>query len=358
MKKRQFLLGALAFAVSATFSLNAAAAEVPKVIRIGVATVGVGGKPVFGGSTTALVHVKGLLESEFKADGIKVEWNFFKGAGPAVNEALANKLLDFAWQGDLPAIIGRAGGLKTKILLADGTRGTTYLAVPADSPANSLEDLKGKRVALFKGTNGQLLTARVLEQHGLSEKDFRSINMDTATTTAAISTKDVDGAWFAYDVFQLVDRGVAKIIYSTLGKAPTLSRQTHFLVNEDFDKQYPEVVQRVVNTLVKEAAWASDDANREQVLQQWSKSGVPYKAYKQDYEGTPLKVRLSPLLDEFFSTHYRTSVDLARKFKLVRGDVDVKAWFDDRHLQQALKQFKLENQWPEYDARGDLKKQP
>ncbi len=354
MKRFTAFLSALALSLIA--APEALAAEQAKVIRIGVATVGTGNRPVFGGAVTSLVNVKGLLEQEFRAEGIKVEWNFFKGAGPAVNEAIANKLLDFAWQGDLPAIIGKAGGLNTKLLLADGTRGTAYVAVPADSPARSLEELKGKKVALFKGTNGQLVAAKVLDQRGLSERDFKSINMDGATTQAAIATKDVDAAWFGYDVYPLVDRGIARIVYTTRGQPANLSRQTHFLVTGDFEQRYPHIVQRVVNTLVREAAWASDDRNREQVLQQWAKSGVPYTAFKQDYEGTPLKVRLSPLFDDFFTTHYKDAVALSKKYRLIRGEVDVDSWLEPKYQREAVRQLKLDGYWAEFDAKGGVKK--
>ncbi|STV79480.1 alkanesulfonates-binding protein [Klebsiella michiganensis] len=53
----------------------------------------------------------------FKPQGVEVQWQFFKGAGPAVNEALANRQLDFVYLGDLAAIIGKANGLPTRLLL-------------------------------------------------------------------------------------------------------------------------------------------------------------------------------------------------------------------------------------------------
>ncbi|GHD68206.1 ABC transporter substrate-binding protein [Jeongeupia chitinilytica] len=357
MQRRHFLLSTLVLALSLTLPAVSRADDRPAVIRIGVASVGTGNRPVFGGSSVALANVKGVLEDEFKADGIKVEWNFFKGAGPAVNEALANKLIDFAWQGDLPALIGKAGGLRTRLLIADGTRGTAYLAVPSDSTAKTLEDLKGRKVALFKGTNAQLVVAKVLDARGgLSERDFKSINMDSATTQAAIATKDIDAGWFGPEVYGLVDRGIARVVYTTKGQAPNLARQTHFLVTEDFEKKYPQITQRVVTALVKQAAWASDDKNREQVLQQWSKSGVPYNAWKQDYDGTPLRVRLSPLFDDYFVQHYKDALALSKKFKLVRGDVDIDAWLEPKYQRQALRDLKLEGYWPDNDARGVPKK--
>ena len=96
-----------------TFTSLHAAAEKPTVIRIGVAQQGNGDPPTFGGSPAATAQIQQLLEKEFAADGIKVQWLFFKGAGPAVNEAIADNALDFAYQGDLPSVLARANGLKT-----------------------------------------------------------------------------------------------------------------------------------------------------------------------------------------------------------------------------------------------------
>ena len=61
-----------------------------------------------------------------------------QGAGPAVNEALSNKQIDFAYQGDLPQVVGRANGLKTKLLVASGVRNNLYLVAPAASPLSSI----------------------------------------------------------------------------------------------------------------------------------------------------------------------------------------------------------------------------
>ena len=127
-------LAALSLSLSAVAPAQAQAPEPLKVIRIGVATGGVGSNPVrHGGTSTALAYTDGVLEEEFKKDGVKVEWTFFKGAGPAVNEALVNQQLDFAWQGDLPSIVHRAGDVKTKIILGSGVRTGLYLAVQPDS---------------------------------------------------------------------------------------------------------------------------------------------------------------------------------------------------------------------------------
>jgi sulfonate transport system substrate-binding protein len=50
-----------------------------------------------------VINSRQLLEKEFANDGIQVKWTFFKGAGPVINEALANGQVDFAYLGDLAA---------------------------------------------------------------------------------------------------------------------------------------------------------------------------------------------------------------------------------------------------------------
>jgi NMT1/THI5 like len=123
------------------------------------------------------MHLRGMLEEEFRADGIKIVWSFLRGAGPAVNELFANNLTDFASLGDLPSIVGRASGLKYRALLASSVRGNGYLAVPADSSIRDVKDLRGKKVAVNKGTATHLVGNKILEAFGLSEKDVRLISI-------------------------------------------------------------------------------------------------------------------------------------------------------------------------------------
>src|SRR5688572_33153326 len=86
------------------------------------------------------MHLRGMLEDEFRKDGIQINWSFLRGAGPAVNELFANGLLDFSLLGDLPSIVGRASGLEYKLIAGSSVRGNIYLAVPADSSVQRSEE--------------------------------------------------------------------------------------------------------------------------------------------------------------------------------------------------------------------------
>lgn len=136
-----------------------------------------------------LHKARGVLEQEFKKDGIHVKWLFFPGAGPATNEALANGKVDFAFQGDLPSLVGRSTGLKTKVLFSTGRFGPVYVAVPADSSAEELRGSEGKKFSIFKGTNGQIVFNRILAKYGFTERDLRVINQDSYSARTALSDR-------------------------------------------------------------------------------------------------------------------------------------------------------------------------
>ncbi|PUE35850.1 ABC transporter substrate-binding protein [Limnohabitans sp. Jir72] len=326
--------------------------EAPAVIRIGVATVGVGNPIRHGGTSTALAYADKAIEDEFRKDGTKVEWIFFKGAGPAVNEALVNKQLDLAWQGDLPSIVHRAAGVKTKIILGSGVRNGLYLGVAPESNIRRIEDLRGKKVAVFKGTNLHLAAVRALADHGLKEKDVKLINLDPAASAAALVSKDIDASFDYVGLFNLRDKGLAKIIWSAHEDNFKYTRQTALLVTDEFAAKHPKAVERVVKVIVKYAHKYSDENRRAELFDAWGKAEYPDKIWREDFIGQPLRVRLSPLLDPFLVARYKDAANESFDLKLTRGKPEIDSWFDRSYLNAALKELKLENYWPAYAANG------
>ena len=97
MKRRSL---AAAFSTLALFGLTSPAAfaeDKPTVIRISFPGAGTGGRPISGGSYPSNANLFKEIDDEFRADGIKIEWKFFPGAGPALNESFANGLTDVAF---------------------------------------------------------------------------------------------------------------------------------------------------------------------------------------------------------------------------------------------------------------------
>jgi sulfonate transport system substrate-binding protein len=341
---------ALVLALAALFAVTRAEAE-PITIRVGNAGIGPGGSRFVSG-LVGLIGTEKYLEREFEGDpDVKVEWFYFKGAGPAVNEALASNQLDFAYEGDLPSLTGRAAGLRTKIVMATHPRDNLYLVASTGSDVRTLADVKGRKVAQFRGTSTHLTTERVLAQNNLKNRDIQFFNMDDGTALAALATGDVEAAFGKSIFLTLVEKRVAKVIFTTKGDPSTVT-SGHLMVSEAFEKAHPDLVARIVKASVKAAVWASDETHREELFEMWAKSGIPIGVFRADYAGQTLAYRVSPLLDDLFIENYRYKAQQVKTLGLVRRDVDLSGWFEPKYLDAALKQLGLEKLWTRYGADG------
>jgi sulfonate transport system substrate-binding protein len=352
MKKLATIVTAsLLLAALAATSLFAAEAK-PSVIRIGT-PAGAYSKPFTTGAI-GTVHAKGVVEDEFRKDGIEIEWNFLKATGPGINEAFANNSLDFASIGDLPAIAGRSGGLKTRLVACSGRGGNTYVVVPDDSKVTSVKQLKGKRIGVNKGTYMHASFLKIIKDYGLSEKDLKIFNMDIPTQQTAIASKDIDAAFMTNAALDLRLRGVGRIIHSTRNDPSNYQQIGSILVNEQFAKKYPDITRRLVKAYVKGAILAA--RSKDESLKLWTKSGSPLASLKEDNEGKSIQYTTSPRLDEHFITYYRDSIRYFKEVGLIRQTFDLDKWIDRSYLDAAIKELKAEKVWPDYNVAGDPKK--
>lgn len=355
LQRREFIAG-LAAAGLATPWLARAQSAPAKVVRIGSPDLGSAGKPSPGGSTLAIVQANQWLEEEFAKDGIEVQWNFFRGAGPAVAEALAAKQLDIVSLGDLASVIHKARGLPTRFIAATGRGTDSYLATAPGSTIRTIADLKDKKVSVLKGTAYQRPFDNLLASAGLTEKDVRLINIDWPSSKAAVVSGQIDATFGGPDLFILREKGV-NILPLTRGTGPAFTINSGLLATEAFVSTSAPIVQRVVKQLVRASAWASQEGNREALIKLYaSNSGNPELSFREELAGDNLTVRYSPLLDEGFQSNYQLVLNDGLRLGLIRGEgFDVKAWFQPQFVQQAVKELKLEKAWRETDAAGKAK---
>ncbi|TBV07982.1 ABC transporter substrate-binding protein [Phytopseudomonas dryadis] len=305
-------------------------------IRIAVSDIGAGGKPA-GGGLVDVLHAQKRLENEFAGDGIAVQWVFVKGAGPVINEAFANGQVDMAYLGDLASIVGKAGNLDTRVVAAAARGVNHYLAVRPGSSIETLADLKGKRVGLFRGTAAQLSFISALRSSGLSERDLQVINLDFAAASAALAAGHIDATWGGNNALALAERGLAELPVSTRNTAHGAGQLSGLvLVSERFAKQHPDWLPRLLKVQREAARWAGEPANREAYIElQATQSGYPQSLLRAELEGADLAHLLSPELDEAFVAQLRESIDTALEARLIRRPVDLGRWLEPRFLEQS-----------------------
>lgn len=356
MHRRLLLSFAAALsALTALAPLPVRAQTAPTLIRIAAPEQGAAGQQSFPGATPlAVAKLRGLIEDEFKKDGIKIEWILFRGAGPAINEALAAKQLDVVYLGDLASVIGRARGLNTKLILPLVRGSNSYLAVAPGASIKSFADLKGRKVSVLKGTAYQRPFDQLLADAGLSEKDVKLINLDWPGSKAAVLNRDIDATFGGSDLNLLTDKGVSLPV-NTRGKGPAYTIQSAVLATEEFTRQYPAHTTRLVAAILRASHWASEEGNREALIQLWQQaSGTLAAVFRAEYEGSSLRERNSPLFDDYTRSAYKGVVADALRLGLIKQGFEVDTWLEPRFVNEALRQLKLENYWSPADKDGRL----
>ncbi len=340
--RRSFLVGAGSLALAGCAPAKAS------TLKIAVVSNFTGGKV----SLTGLDYViekQGWLRQQLKAKNVDLQWFPAPNAavGPIINEAFANHKIQFAGYSDLPSIILNASNTtgKTK-LVVPWEPADSYLVVPAGSTAKSIEDLKGKRLAIHRGRPWELPLLRLLQSKGLSYKDFQIYNINPDAGAAAVATGGVDGL-FTVSAFNLEDKGVAKIIWSTAGQPLDWKSWGGVFAARDFLGGDPELTQVVVDAYVKAAYWASQDANKDELVKSRTKLGMSERVVRRTYDesGLSWKDYWSPLFAPELYAHYREAVVFAKQNGIIQGDIDVNDFLDDQYVKAALKSQGLENYW-------------
>lgn len=163
---------------------------------------------------------KKWIEEELAKIGAKptLKWTSFL-AGPPINESFAAGQQDIGFLGDTPAIIGKAAGINTRIIaLTSSGPKSLAVVVPANSAIRSPKDLKGKKVAVTKGSYAHHLLVLVLKQGGLTVKDVEVINLPNADVAVAIQNGSIDaGAVWEPQITRLESQGSARVLANGTG---------------------------------------------------------------------------------------------------------------------------------------------
>jgi len=222
-------------AVAALLPGGAYAAEALKEIHIDWATY----NPV-----SMILKQKGLLEKEFAKDGIGIVWVQSAGSNKAL-EFLNAGSIDFGSTAGSAALVARINGNPIKSIYVYSRPEWTALVTAKDSKIATVADLKGKRVAVTRGTDPHIFLVRALLDAGLSEKDITPVLLQHADGKTALIRGDVD-AWAGLDPMMAqaeVEDG-ARLFF----RKPDANTWGILNVREPVLKDYPDVVRRVLAT--------------------------------------------------------------------------------------------------------------
>jgi sulfonate transport system substrate-binding protein len=220
-------------ALAALVPGNAPAADALKEIRLDWATY----NPV-----SMILKQRGLLEREFAKDGIGIVWVQSAGSNKAL-EFLNAGSIDFGSTAGSAALVARINGNPIKSIYVYSRPEWTALVTTRDSKIADVADLKGKRVAVTRGTDPHIFLVRALLDAGLSEKDITPVLLQHADGKTALIRGDVD-AWAGLDPMMAqaeIEEG-ARLFF----RKPAANTWGILNVREQFLKDHPDIVRRVL----------------------------------------------------------------------------------------------------------------
>jgi len=195
---------------------------------------------------------KKFLEQDLSSDGISVEWIQSLGSNKAL-ELLNSRSVDFGSTAGAAALIGKANGNPIKAIYVYSRPEWTALVVRKDSPITKVGDLKGKKVAVTRGTDPHIFLLRALHQAGLTEKDIEMVVLQHPDGRIALEKGDVD-AWAGLDpmMAQTEIQSGSRLFYRNVN----FNSYGVLNVREEFAEQFPAHVERVLAAYEKARLWA------------------------------------------------------------------------------------------------------
>ena len=192
-----------------------------------------------------------LLEKRFEAEAFPITWNEF-AAGPQMLEALNVGSIDLAYVGETPPIFAQAAGAPlVYVAWEDVGPLAESILVQEDSPIQSVAELKGKKVALNKGSNVHYLLVKALQSVKLSPSQVTISFLKPSDARVAFERGDVE-AWSVWDPYLAAaeSKAGARLLTDARGLAPNLG---YYLASVPFIKAQPATLRKLLEGIRSEA---------------------------------------------------------------------------------------------------------
>lgn len=201
-----------------------------------------------------IIKDQAWLESTL-GDEVTVTWTQSLGSNKA-NEGLRAGALDVGSTAGSAALLARANGSPIKTISIYTQPEWSALVVAGDSDIRSVEDLRGKTIAVTIGTDPYFFLLQALDEAGVAVDEITIQNLQHADGAAALLNGTVD-AWSGLDPMMAateLDSG-ARLFYRNV------DFNTYGFLNatEDFVTNHADLAQVVVDAYEKARAYAVEN---------------------------------------------------------------------------------------------------
>lgn len=266
----------------------------------------------------------------FTKNGVKVEAKLFS-AGRVANEGMASGQFDIGMFGDIPGLSLLGQGFPGKIIAAGlGGPARESVLVKTDSPYKTLADLKGKRLAITKGSTNEMVMEGIMTKLGMKWADFQLVNMNPPEKATALQLGQVDAvvAWEPVPAV-IATKGIGRRIVS--GEGYIDDNLGVVIANEAILKKAPDAVVRFLRGLHEGAAYAQSHPDEMVgLLADKLKVGRPVLIDAIPSQWWYVEIYADTL------ANWQKTADFLFAQKRVKEKMDVAKLVDQTHLSKAL----------------------
>jgi sulfonate transport system substrate-binding protein len=264
-----------------------------------------------------LLKDKGYLEEALAKDGIKVEWTTSLGSNKAL-EFLSSSSVDFGSTAGAAALLAKANGNPIRAVYVYSKPEWTALVTRKDTGIASIADLKGKKVAVTRGTDPFVFLLRALDSAGLSERDIELVPLQHPDGKAALERGDVD-AWAGLDPLMATSelQNGTQLFF----RKPDWNTYGVLNVREEFATRYPEHVKTVLAAYEQARARAQAEP-RELAASLIKEAGLTLQVAARVLERTDLS---SSEIGDTQKTAISAAGDVLKRSAVIKAEADVPA---------------------------------
>jgi sulfonate transport system substrate-binding protein len=220
----------------------------------------------------SLLKGRGTLEKRLAPLNVSLKWTEFT-AGPVQLEALNVGSIDFGDVGEAPPIFAQAAGAPLAYVGATVQRPhSEAVLVPKGSAIRTVAELKGRKIALNKGSNVHYFLVKLLEKHGLAYGDVNVAFLPPADARAAFEKASID-AWVIWDPFLAAAEKTleARVLADAEG---VVGNRAYYFSSRGYADKNADVIKVLIEELDKVDQWgaANRDAFAGELAQLW---GLP-----------------------------------------------------------------------------------
>ena len=269
--------------------------------------------------TLLIAKQQKFLEQEFP--NTTIQWKEFP-AGPQMLEALSVGALDLGFVGNTPPIFAQAAGKNIQYAAYEEVPiRSQALVIAENSPIKNLADLKGKKIAVQKGSSSHELLGKILEKAGLTWQDITPVWLPPADARAAFDQKAID-AWVIWDPFLSVAERDAHVKVLIDGSAFPFTYQ-YYISNPSFTQQHPDAIDKFISGANHANTWMQQ--NPQQTVSYYAQSiGQDENIAKLALDKRPKDINIRKLDQKIIASQQRIA-DNFYQTKLIPQTINIQS---------------------------------